>query len=53
MVMAIFSRKDRRNGILNELTENERREILYKAARRYGKQRIVDHISFLVNMRLA
>lgn len=40
-------------GYSTNKDEDERREILYKAARQYGKQRIVDHISFLVNMRLA
>ena len=40
-------------GYSTNKDEDERREILYMAARQYGKQRIVDHISFLVNMRLA
>lgn len=40
-------------GYSTHKPENERREILYKAAREYGKQRIIEHISFLVNMRLA
>lgn len=40
-------------GYSTHKAENERRDILYKAVRQYGKQRIVDHISFLVNMRLA
>ncbi|SDL91187.1 hypothetical protein SAMN04487833_13821 [Sarcina sp. DSM 11001] len=40
-------------GYSTRKLENERHEILYKAVREYGKQRIVDHISFLVNMRIA
>ena len=40
-------------GYSTHKPENERREILYKAVREYGKQRIIEHISFLVNMRLA
>ena len=40
-------------GYTTNKAENVRRETLYKATRQYGKQRIVDHISFLVNMRLA
>ena len=40
-------------GYSTHRPENERHEILYMAAREYGKQRIIDHISFLVNMRLA
>ena len=40
-------------GYSTHKSENERREILYKAVREYGKQRIIEHISFLVNMRLA
>lgn len=40
-------------GYSTHKPENERHELLYKAARVYGKQRIVNHISFLVNMRLA
>ena len=40
-------------GYSTHKPENERRELLYKAVGVYGKQRIVDHISFLVNMRLA
>ena len=40
-------------GYSTNKAEDERHEILYTAARQYGKQRIIDHISFLVNMRLA
>lgn len=40
-------------GYSTHKPENERHELLCKAVRVYGKQRIVDHISFLVNMRLA
>lgn len=40
-------------GYSTRKPEDERHEILNNAVREYDKQRIVEHISFLVNMRLA
>lgn len=39
-------------GYSTNKPENERHVILFRAVKEYGKQRIVNHISFLVNMRI-
>ena len=39
-------------GYSTHKSQNERQAILYKAIILYGKQRIIDHISFLIRMRM-
>lgn len=40
-------------GYSTSKSDSQRQTILKNAVKDYGKQRIIDHISFLVNMRLA